>query len=393
MPPETPSRRRALAVLSPLNLRRLADGLMPWVARGWEFRPVPLEGSAGEILALIGSENPHGLIVEFEPDLVEGVFAFAKPTVVLFADLLIEGAVCINSDDYAMGRLAADYFLERGFIDFAFCGRPRAHAPERRSGFVDALREAGHAPAVFEEAEAARGGHPLWPPPGRRLLQWLDGQPRPCAVFAAHDALGRTLAEAAARLGRRVPDDLAILSASDDALICELADPPLSRIETPWEQIAAEAVSWVDHLTRGGHPPDDPVLIPPRGVTPRTSTEIIAAADPLVAAALRHARDHLQRLGSVDQWVRELGTNRRKLERLFRATLRESPQQALLRLRVARARERLRETDTSLARIAEECGFSRPEKLSLHVRRLTGETPSAIRRAARKVRQQKGPGG
>ncbi|MCC5807474.1 MAG: substrate-binding domain-containing protein [Opitutales bacterium] len=379
-------RRRAVVILSPLNLRRLARGLAPWVARGWEFVPVPLDRPVESILRLISGQKADGVLVEFDIDLVESVFAFGKPTVVLFADLIVDGAVCVNVDDYAVGQLAAQHLLERGLRRFAYCGRATMHAPERMRGYRDSLREAGLTVSVFEEATAAAGAAgPVWQEPSARLQKWLQGLAVPCGIFAAHDSLGRTLAEGAARIGRRIPDDIAILSASDDALVCEMAEPPLSCVALPWERIADAAAGWLDRLVSGKAAPEDPVRITPTTVITRASTEVIAVGDPLVERALRHARDNLRSLQSVDQWVRALGTNRRQLERTFRAATRESPYSALIRLRVLRARDYLIQTDASLVDIAELCGFSRPEKLSHHFRRVTGEPPSKVRRRERRV--------
>ena len=373
-------RRRAVVILSPRNLRRLAAGLAPWVARGWEFVPVPMDQPTGSVLRIISGQKADGVLVEFDIDLVESVFAFGKPTVVLFADLIVDGAVCVNVDDYAVGRRAAQHLLERGLRRFAYCGRTTLHAPERMRGYRDTLREAGHTVAVFEEAAGAGAAGPVWQEPGERMQRWLLGLAAPCGVFAAHDSLGRTLAEAAARIGRRIPDDLAILSASDDPLVCELADPPLSCVALPWERIADAAAGWLDRLVNGEAAPDDPVRVEPDAVVTRASTEVIAVSDPLVSRALRHARDNLRTLASVDEWVRALGTNRRQLERAFRAATGESPYSALIRLRVLRARDCLLQTDAGLTEISEQCGFSRPEKLSHHFRRVMGEPPSKIRR-------------
>lgn len=374
------TKRRAVVILSPLNLRRLATGLGSWVARGWEFVPVPLNQPIKSILRAMSGRRTDGVLAEFDVDLVESVFAFGKPTVVLFADLIVDGAVCVNVDDYGVGRRAAQHFLERGLRRFAYCGRQTLHAPERMRGFRDTLREAGFTVCVFEAAADTAAAGPVWQGPCERLLGWLRGLAAPCGIFAAHDSLGRTLAEGAARIGRRVPDDAAILSASDDPLVCELADPPLSCVALPWERIADAAAGWLDRLVRGEPAPEDAVRIAPTTVVTRASTEVIAASDPLVERALRHARDNLSALRSVDQWVRALGTNRRRLERAFRAATRESPHSALVRLRVLRARDCLLQTNASLAEISELCGFSRPEKLSHHFRRVMGEPPSKARR-------------
>lgn len=374
------SAKRVSVICSPLVLRQLTSGLEKAVSPDWEFQPMSRSWPPTQLLAAIGRDQPDAILLEYDADLVDTLFSCGKPMVVLFADLLIEGVACINVDDFRMGWMAAEYFRNRGLRRFAFYGKTALHAPERRSGFAACLEKHGLNAEYFEENPIIDQDMDHWSPPSAELIDWLEKLPRPCAVLAAHDAMGRTLVEGCRQLAIAIPDELAILSASDDESICKLAYPRLSSIEMPWAAIGNQAVAALKSIITGEKPPSDPVLIAPTRIQTRASTEMIALADPLVEKALRFARDHLQSLDGVASWAEKIGAHRRSMERAFRAELGQSPLEALTRLRVEHAKELLCQTDWSISRISDACGFSQADKLSTHFRRITRISPSQFRR-------------
>jgi LacI family transcriptional regulator len=71
------------------------------------------------------------------------------------------------------------------------------------------------------------------------------------------------------------------------------------------------------------------------------------------------------------------------LERRFRAALDHSPHDEILRARLKRVKTLLKETDWTLARIAEASGFDHPEYMMVQFKRETGQTPSQWRSGPR----------
>jgi AraC family transcriptional regulator len=69
--------------------------------------------------------------------------------------------------------------------------------------------------------------------------------------------------------------------------------------------------------------------------------------------------------------------------RQFKARTGMAPHQYLVRLRLERAKRLLRETDSSIAQIAFECGFSHQEHMTRFFGQLAGTTPAVFRRAVR----------
>jgi transcriptional regulator GlxA family with amidase domain len=76
----------------------------------------------------------------------------------------------------------------------------------------------------------------------------------------------------------------------------------------------------------------------------------------------------------------ESGYSRSHFLRTFRAAMGCSPHQCLTRLRLERAKTRLRENSISLIDIALDCGFSSHAHFSNRFRQIVGVTPSEYRR-------------
>ncbi|MFJ6782984.1 helix-turn-helix domain-containing protein [Streptomyces yangpuensis] len=88
---------------------------------------------------------------------------------------------------------------------------------------------------------------------------------------------------------------------------------------------------------------------------------------------------HLGRRISMEELSAVAGVSAAHLNRLFRASLGESPHQYVLRQRVERAQNALLHTDDSIADIAFAHGFADQSHFARVLRRSTGLTPRALR--------------
>jgi LacI family transcriptional regulator len=125
------------------------------------------------------------------------------------------------------------------------------------------------------------------------------------------------------------------------------------------------------------------MLVPPLGVTVRQSTDTLAIADPVLAAALRLIRERGCDGLTIREIVRSSGLSRTSLERRFRDTLGRTLQEEIRAVQIKRARQLLAETDLPLEKIVPLVGFSQASYLSHAFKRETGESPRDFRRRAR----------
>lgn len=99
-----------------------------------------------------------------------------------------------------------------------------------------------------------------------------------------------------------------------------------------------------------------------------------------IAASVRYMRQHYRRAVSIAVLAQQAGLSIRQLQRRFRAVLRLTPQEFLIKTRVLAACRALREGDAALSDIASTCGFCDQSSFTEHFRRHTGQTPLAYRR-------------
>jgi LacI family transcriptional regulator len=136
-------------------------------------------------------------------------------------------------------------------------------------------------------------------------------------------------------------------------------------------------------MMAGGKPPAKPVLIPPRGIVTRRSTEVLALDDHQLAVGLRFIRDHAFDPITIKEVAKVASMCRRVFERRFAAKMGRSPKAEVLRLRLEKAKQLLTDTDWNLSQIAEKTGFNYGEYLHTVFTQKTGITPGEFRRHAK----------
>lgn len=102
-----------------------------------------------------------------------------------------------------------------------------------------------------------------------------------------------------------------------------------------------------------------------------------------VELAMEYIRNHFQEDLTVAKLARYVGLNRSYLTTVFQSVLQMSPQQFLMRFRMTRAAQLLRENNLSVGEVARSCGYPAPLTFSKAFKRTLGVTPSRYRRGAR----------
>jgi LacI family transcriptional regulator len=311
--------------------------------------------------------------------------AWGLPTVVIgHQQREIRGVVNVSTDSEAIGRLGAEHLLGCGFKQFAYCGYARTPlesaqwADTRRKCFAAKIREAGFAPPVsFMLSMDARD----WAREQDAGIEWLRSLPKPVGLMACNDDCGQRVMALCKLAGLAVPDEVGLIGADNDEVVCGLMDPPMSSIAINFERAGYEAASALDNLMRGdpGVPPR--ITAAPTHVVARRSTDFVAAEDPHLRKALVFIRDHARAALSVDEVALASGLSRRSLEKAFRATLGRSILEEIRRSRTDQIARLLVETDLSVAQIADVLGFADVQHVARYFRAAKGISPMAFRNA------------
>ncbi len=374
-------------VQSSVNVRRLTPGFAPFAGMGYDFWIIDLYRQPDLLLASLREWKPGAIITEYLPGLTNSLVALGCPVILVPSDQPVADAFHVDIDDLAIGRLAAEHLLSRGYRHFAFVGRSDAHyAKQRLEGFQSVV---GRVPVYWEEFRNWRQYDEYWRDPDEDMVGWLTTQHTPLGIFTAHDPTGRHVLEAAAQAGLEVPFTIGVISANDDETVCEMARPGLSSIRLPWRRLAAEAVQLVEAIQRGSGP-SGPILVPPLEIVARGSSSYEAVGDPVVRQAMQRLVAEISTILSVEQWAAKVGVSRRVLERRFQAALGRSPHAMIRHERVERAKHLLTNTELPVSLIAERCGFQSNERLTVNFRERTGVAPAGYRRDSRSKSRSRG---
>ncbi|MFT5128630.1 MAG: LacI family transcriptional regulator [Rhodothermales bacterium] len=370
-------------VMSEVFLRRLTPSLTPFVRRDFDYRIISIHRPAAELSELIHDIAPDGLITEWLPDKTDSLLAMVPdiPSVIVDTDFTYPGALSVDVDDRAVGREAAHAFRQAGLRHVACLGNGLPYSEQRIEGFLAAASSESavtiHNERGFEDTRYSESF--LRPSPA--LGEWLRGLPKPIGIFAVHDPLGRYICGACPQLGLRVPDDVSVIGANNDELVCGLTHPKLSSVAIPWNAIGEVAAESMHGLVTGAlQLPQKPRLVPPSGVVLRHSANHFAIDDPMLRRAMAYLTDRLHEPISVSILCDELRLARRTLERKFKEHYSCTPWEMLCQLRVNQAKRLLAETSHPISRIADLCGFNDPEQLTVVFKRLTGMPPSRFRK-------------
>ncbi len=342
---------------------------------------VEQRGSA-ETLGLPAEWRADGVIARVSNAELAGQLAASGLPVVNVSAMHVPEATFarVATDVEAAGRMAAGYYRERGFCHFAYLSLLEQDYVERqRAAFAAAVNAAGHSCAEFSVGHL--GGREQAAERAEALVNWLRALPKPVAVFTWSG--GNEVVEACRRAGLAMPEEVALLTGTEDELLCEISPVPISGVRQPSEQIGGEAAELMGRLLDGKRVPVKPRWLAPLAIVTRQSTDTLAIKDPALVAGLRFIRATVGRPVLVDEVAAAAGVSRRLLERRFAAHLRASPAEYLRRARLERAKVLLAETDRSIPDVAEASGFGSPEYLAQAFRAELKTSPLRYRREAR----------
>jgi LacI family transcriptional regulator len=291
-------------------------------------------------------------------------------------------------DFAAAGRLRAEHLLARGLRRFSVLTRKERGAGTQTTAFRETVAASG-----FECSTVSLPMHPTrtfkqWQRCERQIVEFMDQWEPPIGVYAVVDEIGRMIAQLCQRRGWRVPEDVAIITGSNEETICEHARPSLTSVEFGYTQVGYQAAMLLDRLMqeqskgkkkKPGQRPTH-VIIPPEGLVVRESTDFFAVDDALVADALAFIAANCHRpLGQQDV-SRAVNAETRTLQMRFRKFL-DRPIVAVIRqLRIERAKRELVQSNRTMQEIAKDIGFGDPARMNDTFRRELGITPSEYRR-------------
>lgn len=319
------------------------------------------------------------LLLSHRKDILEYVQRSTVPVVSLTTDVESLAIPRVQLDNVRIGQLAAEHLIARGFENLGFYKFSDINDVQgREEGFRRAVQQAGRKYFLLDWHAASQRQ------PRRKWFDWLQRQlqklPLPLGIMAQSDNRASLVISACETAGIAVPEQVAVIGVDNDEYACEFASVPLSSVDSNREMLAYEGAVLLAKLMDGAPAPRQPVVVTPKEVVVRKSSDILAIEHKAVARALSFIWEHFLEPISVDDVIEASRMSRCGLYRAFEKHVGRSIGDELARKRVERAQKLLAETDAKLHRVASQSGFSGGEHFSRAFTRLVGTTPSDYRR-------------
>ncbi|QDU33240.1 Xylose operon regulatory protein [Poriferisphaera corsica] len=295
----------------------------------------------------------------------------------------------IHPDSESIGQLAADYFINRHFIQFGFVGiLDRIWSDKRRQGFMTSVQNYGYNARYFhfdiQTAYAPSDSHltinQTLDDQQVQLVDWLRKMPKPIAIMACDDVIGRYVIDACRIANISVPQEVAVLGVDDDHFFCNLSHPSLSSIAVNAMKGGYEAAALLDRMMKDEKQSSERIIVAPMDIKSRQSTDVLAIDDQLIKQAMQIINEKAMLFITIDDIAQQCHVSRRHLEIRFRKVLNRSILDMLQDRKIRYACERLQNTDSPIEQIAENTGYCSVSYFIQVFRNYMHTTPAGYRR-------------
>lgn len=338
----------------------------------WSFykEPIDLKSSVPKLT----NWKPDGIIMR-DSLISKELLKLNVPTILAIHDSKYpEDLPVIRTDSEAIGRLASDHIMSKGFKHFAYCGFDTYDwSKERGIWFKYFNEKSGFCTYIYEQNKSIMKD---WNKEQSYLSDWIQKLPKPVAIFACNDDRGQHILEVCKMLDLKVPRDVAVLGVDNDPMVCEISDPPLSSIALNVEVAGFEAAKLLDQMMNKQISSKEvygkQILVTPSHVVQRQSTDILAVDDNEVAKALHFIRENAKKKIFVDDVVCATNLSRRALEIRFREILHRSIYDVIREVRIEFLSQLLIDTDLPIGEIASLFEFTDLEHVSRYFKKQKG---------------------
>ncbi|NML40375.1 substrate-binding domain-containing protein [Chitinophaga sp. G-6-1-13] len=320
--------------------------------------------------------KPDGIITR-EVEGFEKLLDLDIPLIIAPHTRLYKDKVNLWGHNYTVGKVAAEYFISKGYRNYTFLGFKNFQwSSERQAGFVERVNSAGYKVQSHNFDNRVL----LWEQLSAKITEWLPLLKKPCAVFSVADELNVHVLEAAKELGFKVPDDLSVLGVDNDVLICDMASPTLSSIDHNARQAGFQAAVALSRWMEYNEKPAGDIITGGATVITRNSTSGLAIDDEQTRSALHYIANTAPSNDiSVDDVVAVTTLSRRGLEKKFQQMVRSSILDEIKKVRIGRIKFLLENSDLTIQQIAADMNFNNSDNITRYFKQHVGMTPRDYR--------------
>ena len=283
----------------------------------------------------------------------------------------------LTGDYVGTGELAARYFIEKGYNNFAYFGvNDVIWSVERLEGLrrETAPKNINIHSLLIDNFNKER----------EKVVNWLHSIPKPCAMLACDDAYALFLTETGKVENIHIPDEIALLGVDNDELLCQISDPQISSIELKVEQGSYRLAQILERQFESKEVWPFSVSIEPGTIIERSSTKVRNITDPYVDIVTKYIEKNFDQYITMNDISRQVPMSRRNLEIRFKKEFGSTTiYNYLSLLRIQKVASLLSTTDMNLGQIADKCGIINESNISRVFKKFYGCSPAEYRKKNR----------
>ena len=284
----------------------------------------------------------------------------------------------LTADYIGTGRMAASYFIDRGFQNFAFFGlNDVCWSDERCEGFKKEVEGKGFGNTFFKYI--LQDINHFWFYEAKSLSEWLKGLPKPIGIMTCDDNQGSLLIEACRSAGIHIPSEVSIIGVDNDELICNLGTTTLSSIAVNIEDGGYQTAQMIEKMVQDPDFIPKDIVLRPIKIVERLSTAAFATDDKEIQKAVMFIHHNRHKKISVKDVVASVALSRRLLEVRFKDVTGQSIYQYIADLKIRTFAEMLVETDDQVINIALSLGENDAKSISKRFKATNGCSPNEWR--------------
>ena len=321
------------------------------------------------------------VIAQFDPE--DDVSLFRKNGIVALAqDYIAKFDTIPNiTGDYRLtGKMAAEYFLSKGYTNFGFFGyKGVCWSDERCESFRSRIEKSTPGLENFYMYDGQNIDN-MWYYDQSELTAWLNSLPKPIAIMACDDNQGNILLQACELCGINVPFDVAIMGVDNDEILCNMSSPSMSTINVDIERGGAAAAAMAERMVKDPTYMGEDIVLQPLSVVERLSSSLFVTNDKEVLMALRYIHANIDSKIYVSDILKCVPISRRLLENRFKKMTGMTIYNYISAKRIDRFAQLLLSSNDSISDIAAKLDECDTKSISRRFKELKGCTPSEYRR-------------
>ena len=290
-----------------------------------------------------------------DADIVKSLLESGKPVVLLNTWLTEEplpNLGQVRTDDEAIGKKAADYFMSIGrFRSFAYMPTyiHKVWSKKRGQAFAQRLKQKGHECNIFSHDEKNTDA----------IGEWLKSLPKPTAVFCAWDGIAADVSNIARKAKIKIPSQMVLLGVDNDEFYCSSASPQMSSIEFDSEEEGSKAFELLLKIMASSKKKQLPTIYcgAVKRIVERDSTRPPVPTAYLIDRATKFISENACRNIKPNDVASYLGISRTLLDLRFRDMDMGTVGEIILKRKLSQLSTLLKKTNTPILKLTKECGF------------------------------------